>query len=296
MAGAGNGPPATLVCVEYDGRLVWQSVRRQVPRVGLSGGQFSNWGALMGRLLVGLGAWIVLSGCTGAPQPRRLPIGEVLGQRVFREEIVGESDRELSDALRRRFLPPLAERYRATHGDELTPTEAEISYAVEHLRHPPTTQPEADRQPLRDRLAKVEARLAERGLAEDERESLARQEVALKRALEPPGREFATWLLSRWKFERHLYEAYGGGRILFQQTGYEAFDAMRRWLEDQEKQGAFRIADPRLRALLFHYWTTLDHGAFLTDNEETIRTEFLHPRWALTRTDTPDTSHPAMHP
>lgn len=250
----------------------------------------------MERLLVVFGAWVVLAGCAGTPQPKRLPIGDVLGQRVFREEIEGENDRELSEALRRRFLPPLLEQYRAAHRTDLAPTEAEISHAVNHLSHSTATEQEVDLEPVRGRLAEVDARLAELGLPENERKSLQREKATLQFVLEPLDRRLAIWLLSRWKFERHLYQTYGGGRILFQQAGYEAFDATRRWLEDQEKQGAFRITDPRFRALLFHYWTTLDHGSFLTDNEETIRTEFLHPRWALTQTDTPGTSQPAMRP
>ena len=33
-------------------------------------------------------------------------------------------------------------------------------------------------------------------------------------------------LLPHWKLQRHLFDHYGGGRLLWQQRGIEAFDAM----------------------------------------------------------------------
>ena len=65
----------------------------------------------------------------------------------------------------------------------------------------------------------------------------------------------------------------------------EAFDAMHKWLQDREKRGEFRIADPKLRASFYEYWATMDHGAFLTEDKERIRTEFLEPEWAPKRAD-----------
>ena len=35
-------------------------------------------------------------------------------------------------------------------------------------------------------------------------------------------------------------------------TGLEAFDVMHNWLQDQERQGEFRIADPKLRKAFYH--------------------------------------------
>jgi hypothetical protein len=86
-------------------------------------------------------------------------------------------------------------------------------------------------------------------------------------------------LLKGWKFQKHLYERYGGGRILWQQGGLEAFDAFHKWLQALEKEGKFRISDPKLRGLFYEYWTTMDHGSFMTDDRERIRTEFLEPEW-----------------
>ena len=96
-------------------------------------------------------------------------------------------------------------------------------------------------------------------------------------------------MLSNWKFQRHLYQTYGGGSILWQQAGIEAFDATRTWLETLERNGKFKITDPELRSTLYHYWTTQRHGSFLTDDKQRIR-EFLEPEWlerSRVRTDDP---------
>jgi hypothetical protein len=86
------------------------------------------------------------------------------------------------------------------------------------------------------------------------------------------------FVLSNWKFQKHLYDRFGGGQILFQQAGTEAFDAMHKWLLAQEAAGKFKVADPQSRELLFRYWTAQDHGAFLSKDQEAIR-EFLQPEW-----------------
>lgn len=72
----------------------------------------------------------------------------------------------------------------------------------------------------------------------------------------------AIFRLKSWKHQRLLYDQYGGGRVLFQQFGVEAFDAMHKWLKERESAGDFTITDSKLRAKLFAYWTTTNHGAF----------------------------------
>jgi hypothetical protein len=44
-------------------------------------------------------------------------------------------------------------------------------------------------------------------------------------------------------------------------------------------QGDFKITDPELRSAFYAYWTTMDHGPYLIDDEEEIRTEFPEPKW-----------------
>lgn len=91
-------------------------------------------------------------------------------------------------------------------------------------------------------------------------------------------KDFARFMLSNWKLQKHLYDNYGGGRILWQQAGQEAFDATRTWLESREKAGDFEVSDPKLKETMLLYWNK-SHGAFLTADKERIRKEFLEPEW-----------------
>lgn len=67
--------------------------------------------------------------------------------------------------------------------------------------------------------------------------------------------------------------------MLWQQRGIEAFDAMHNWLKQNEKEGNFKITDPKLREVFYSYWTTMDHGSFFIEDKTRIDQEFLHPEW-----------------
>ena len=92
----------------------------------------------------------------------------------------------------------------------------------------------------------------------------------------------APLLYGNWKLQRHFYGRYGGGRVMYQQAGYEAFDAYRRWIESEEQMGSFRITDPKLRASFYRYWKRND-GDFLTDPDQ-LRKLFLEPELGAART------------
>lgn len=80
----------------------------------------------------------------------------------------------------------------------------------------------------------------------------------------------AKFLLAGWKYNTYLYDNFGGGRLLFQQAGVEAFDATYEFLKHLEKEGYFHIEDEEVRDSVFAYWTR-DHGAFIMDNEEQVK-------------------------
>ena len=95
----------------------------------------------------------------------------------------------------------------------------------------------------------------------------------------PPGRDFAMFVLPHRKLQLHLYNNFGGGRLLWQQRGIEAFDAMHNWLKQNEREGKFKITDPKLREAFYSYWTQMDHGPFFIEGKKRIEDEFLHPEW-----------------
>ena len=69
-------------------------------------------------------------------------------------------------------------------------------------------------------------------------------------------------LLQGW-----IHRRFGGGRLLFQQGGIEAFDANLALVEQLETERVFTIDDPRLRSAAYDYWTG-DHGAALLPASE----------------------------
>lgn len=44
-------------------------------------------------------------------------------------------------------------------------------------------------------------------------------------------------------------------------------------------QGDFKITEPSLRSTFYEYWTTMNHGTFLTGDKERIQREFLETEW-----------------
>lgn len=213
-----------------------------------------------------------------ADDAKRDQIGEVLGKPVYRDELKKEGSP--ANELHRLFTQPVMAKYRKEHEKEITPTEGELAAAQKVFDDKHLERIKDNLDSLKTELKEVEEKLKEENLPTDERRKLDLRKANLTAKIGPPGRRFAEFMLNNWKFQRHLYDKFGGGRILWQQAGIEAFDATRKWLETQEKEGAFKISDPALRKEFYHYWTTQNHGAFLTNDKERIRTEFLEVEWA----------------
>jgi hypothetical protein len=136
----------------------------------------------------------------------------------------------------------------------------------------------ADERPkLREESQRIKERLSHAKLAKEEREELQFLMGSIEASLNPVSRDVARFIVDRWKFERHLYKKFGGGRLLWQQAGTEAFDAMKNWLETHERDGSFKITDPKLRTEFYHYWNR-SHGSFIIDQKQQIQ-EFLEPEW-----------------
>lgn len=136
---------------------------------------------------------------------------------------------------------------------------------------------------LRMQLSHVSNELENNDLPDEERAALNLRKRGLERSLDPEDDlvvAAAALTTNTWRFQRFLYEQYGGGRILWQQFGTEAFDAMYKFLPERNAAGDSTITDPKLRAEFYDYWTSKKmHGSFLTSDEERIRTTFLEPPW-----------------
>ncbi|MFO0883663.1 MAG: hypothetical protein U0894_05655 [Pirellulales bacterium] len=209
---------------------------------------------------------------------KREQIGESLGKPVYRDQIRTKGF-TLREELHRLFSGPASEKYHKEHEKEITPTKEEIASVAKQLNLLHAKKLEEEGADLRSELKELEKSLANKEFSEGKKEKLELRIAYLQTRLTPPGEQFAMFLLMNWKFQRHLYDKFGGGRILWQQAGLEAFDAMHKWLESMEAAGEFKISDPKLRATFYEYWTTMKHGAFLTADKERIQKEFLEPEW-----------------
>jgi hypothetical protein len=209
-------------------------------------------------------------------QPRE-QIGESLGKPVYRDEIRSDKNVTLSGELHRLFILAATKEYRSQHEKEITPTPTEISaamkfYDARHAERMQEQEPE-----LLDKLKEIDSQLNQAELNEDEREKLLNEKQLVEKLRLPPGESFAVFAMKNWKIQQHLYKKYGGGRLLFQQAGVEAFDANHKWLESLEAAGKFRITDPKLRSTLYEYWTR-DQSPWIIDDEKVIQ-DFIAPEF-----------------
>ena len=84
------------------------------------------------------------------------------------------------------------------------------------------------------------------------------------------------WVKS-WKVNKTLYEKYGG-RVIWQQAGFEPLDAQRQFLEEQQASGAFTIFDQDYEDEFWHYWRTERIHKFVPEGKER---ELINTPWWL---------------
>jgi len=214
-------------------------------------------------------------------------VGKVLGKPVSRGDVSdvkgGLDASKAPDA----FFSPLFNKIATENREKITPTEEEIQNVTKYLDSCDKAGEQKvligrDEQTAfhRMQLAQIGERLAQAGVPPEEAADLQRQKVEIQKFIDSPGRSQAVFMLVGWKLQKFLHDSYGGGRILFQQAGLEAFDATRAFLESEEKKGSVEFTDPVVRTAAFDYWTK-DHGPFLSTDEKQLalfrNPDFLKP-------------------
>jgi hypothetical protein len=167
----------------------------------------------------------LLIGLLFAAEPSDRLIG-YLGQHAIHESQIGGTDEQEREAsLHRLFIGPAIKAYLEPFRSQWQLTEAEIEELILAYRksQPCSPPPPGPRSPDFERM-------------------------------------FAKFMGEHTKIQRFIYEHNGGGRMLFQQAGLEAFDATLSLILKLEKEGAFTIADPKLRTQALKYWLS-DHQA-----------------------------------
>ncbi len=219
------------------------------------------------------------------PPAKREQIGELFGKPVYRDEL---KDGDVHTA----FFWPVSNKYREDNRVAIEPTADEVRFAADYFdrKHKERLAADGQEAQLRSRLKEVESRLLQPDLPDADEQKLVSEKSSLNARLNPPGAGFAHFMLDNWKLQKRLYDKFGGGRVLWQQAGMEAFDAMRTCLETAEKEGQFKITDPKLRTQFYEYWTR-SHGSFLIADKERIRKEFLEPEWVQRKAPTKPTDN-----
>ncbi|MGQ4660570.1 hypothetical protein [Lysobacter sp. F6437] len=155
------------------------------------------------------------------PQANDPVIGHVLGEPVHASQIQGANQAERADSLRNAVVSPAIKAYLEPHRSEWSLSEDEIASITRSYKALVSCKPELNLQPM-----------------------------------EPPfDRIFAAMVGGGTKIQRFIYLNHGGGRLLFQQAGMEAFDATRTLVLQLEREGKFGLSDPRDRELALRYWT-----------------------------------------
>ena len=187
----------------------------------------------MNKVLVGaVTALMVLSAACGSEEPssQARPKADTIAVVLDREISVKEADK-----LEGLILGTLRDRF--AKDNKIEPTEAELNTFIAKFNELSESAPEI---PELDEIPEEELRAS--------------------------GRQAAVSFVTTWKFNKALYDKYGG-RVIFQQFGPEPVDAYRDFLREQERKGAFEILDKKYEASFWDYFTNDGSHSFYPEGE-----------------------------
>jgi hypothetical protein len=173
-----------------------------------------------------------------------------------------------------------------SYGDPAVPVAGEVLGTNVH-----TEDAEELRYLVLQKLTDRYAQMRDIEVTQDEREAYARHvKAALKddpnfenapgdSAEDAAARfEIGGAFIKQWKINRALWEQYGG-RIIFQQAGPEPLDACRKFLEESQAQGDFRIENPALESGFWSYYRDASIHSFYAPGSAEERAAFAMPPW-----------------
>ena len=93
-----------------------------------------------------------------------------------------------------------------------------------------------------------------------------------EKAMNPEGllkdkQTVAKTFLKQGLINKALYQQYGG-RIIFQQMGAEPYDAMHKFLKEEEKNGSFKIIDKSFEAPFWNYYSDESKHSFFKEGSK----------------------------
>jgi hypothetical protein len=233
------------------------------------------------------------------------PVAVIFGESVYAKDLVApggakpvmgraadaaSAERARGEMLRARVWKAVFEDYaRRRH---IAPTDAEIVSQIEgHQR----MKVRMDAERVQQRAALIEE-LKSPSLTETRRKAAQQHLDTLNRLVEfdakraqelrdpaqrkmqqDPERRVAEYWVRAWKVNQALYREFGG-RIIFQQAGWEPIDAYRKLLDQAGAKKAFVVHDPVLHAAVYSYF---EHR-FVYADETKARFYFEKPYWERT--------------
>jgi hypothetical protein len=230
------------------------------------------------------------------------PVAVLFGQNLYAKDLAppggakqnpdaASAERARGEMLRGRVWAAVFADYARERA--IAPTEGEITSNVESQRRMMaqiTTENNAKRAALIKELESPGLTEARRKAAQEYLDVLNRSaEFDAKRAqeLSDPARQamqqrserlVAGQWVQAWKLNQTLYREFGG-RIIFQQAGWEPIDAYRKLLDQYAAKKAFVIHDPALRAAVYSYF---EHK-FVYADEAKAKFYFEKPWWERTK-------------
>lgn len=198
---------------------------------------------------------LVLAGvlCATAAAQDAEPVATVFNADITRSELAAASDdRPRARKLLALIWERVAPHYVASKGLSATP--AEIAELAAYDREFEAK----DRSQRARKLAELDKRLNGDGLTLVERTHLSDFRATLQRLAQHDAKQdqappadpaqqatfYAPWI-EMWKMNKALYEEYGG-IVALTQVGPDSYGARAALLQDYERQGLLRIADPVL--------------------------------------------------
>lgn len=226
-------------------------------------------------------------------------VAEVGGQRLRAADLLdrgkplpdaASAERAIGETLRVRVWRYVFEEYARARNIEATPAEINAQIAGHRrLRARLDVERVAQRESLAKELAAPTFDEKRRRQAQEHLDTLDRlaafeaerakelRDPARRAIAEQSERNVARIWVHAWKVNQALLREFGG-RIIFQQAGWEPIDAYRKLLERSEASRDFVVHDPKLRAAVYAYF----EYRFVYADEQKARFYFEKPYWERT--------------
>jgi hypothetical protein len=204
------------------------------------------------------------------------PLARVFEQYIYESDLKNEDGRD--SQLKNIIIPRLLDTYKDKNNLSFKPTDEEKSqFKVWFSKENPNHEQEV-KEREQQTLERLEARAKAKNLSDEETKKLI--DGYKKYAQNQPSEAelIADIMLPHWKSQVYFFKHYGGGRLLWQQGGIEAYDAFHNWLKKQEELGNFDVFVLEDREAFYRYWNT-QHPSIL-DDEDSVE-KFLNPEWRL---------------